>query len=34
MFHAIGKGSNGWYFDDPALKTDYSGEELDHANLS
>lgn len=34
MFHAIGKGSNGWYFDDPALRLDYSGDEFDLAHLS
>lgn len=29
MFHAVGRGSNGWYFDDPALKMDWSSQDLD-----
>lgn len=33
MFHAIGPGSNGWYFDDPALKQDFSNEDVDIMTL-
>jgi len=29
MFHAIGPGTNGWYFDDPALKMEINEDDYD-----